>query len=111
MWFYAKAIQILAKGYLPISLVTPSKLQEILDAVQIAIHHTNPDYDLVMKRLHLYHGMKLVTFSIDQNRNLIVQFPVFIQPCTQQPLILYEIDKVPVPIIDQSTQANSYAHL
>ena len=30
---YAKAVRILAKGYLPISLVTPLKLQEILDLV------------------------------------------------------------------------------
>ena len=42
LWLYAKAIQILAKGYLPISLITPSKLQEILNAVQIAICKTNP---------------------------------------------------------------------
>ena len=28
---YVKAIRILAKGYLPISLITPFKLQEILD--------------------------------------------------------------------------------
>ena len=26
--------------------------------------------------------MKLVTFGIDENRNLIVQFPVFVQPYT-----------------------------
>ena len=44
--------------------------------------------------------MKLVTFSIDKNRNLIVQFPVFIQLSTQQPLILYQIETVPVSIID-----------
>ena len=25
----------------------------------------NPDYDVVIKRLHLYHDMKLVTFGID----------------------------------------------
>ena len=30
---YAKAIQTLAKGYLPTSLITPLKLQDILDAV------------------------------------------------------------------------------
>ena len=29
-WIYASAIRILAKGYLPNTLVTPSKLQEIL---------------------------------------------------------------------------------
>ena len=105
---YAKALWILAKGYLWISLLTPSKLQEILGAVHIAICKTNPDYDLVIKRIHLYYDMKLVTFSIDRNRNLIIQFPVFIQPYTQQPLILYQIEMLPVPIIDQNKQAFLY---
>ena len=50
---YAKAVRILAKGYLPISLVTPLKLQEILDSVKEALIKTNPDYDIVIKRLHL----------------------------------------------------------
>ena len=31
---YAKVVRILAKGYLPISLVTPLKLQEILHLVK-----------------------------------------------------------------------------
>ena len=44
--------------------------------------------------------MKLVTFGIDKDRNLIIQFPVFIQPYTQQPLTLYQIETVPVPIKD-----------
>ena len=97
---YAKAIKILAKGYLPISLLTPSKLQGILGAFQMAIHKTNPDYDLVLKRLHLYYDMKLVTYGIDRNRNLIIQFPVSIQPYIQQPLIVYQIEMVLVLIID-----------
>ena len=55
--------------------------------------------------------MTLVIFGIDRDRNLIVQFPVFVQPCTKQPLILYQIETVPVLIIDQNKQANSYTHL
>ena len=55
--------------------------------------------------------MKLVTLGIDRDRNLIIQFPVFIQPHTQQPLILYQIETVPVPVIDQNMQAHSYTHL
>ena len=54
--------------------------------------------------------MKLVSFGIDRDRNLIIQFPVFIQPYTQQPFTLYQIEIVPVPIIDQNTQADSYTH-
>ena len=76
----------------------------------MAICKTNPDYDLVIKRLHLYYDMK-VTFSIDRDRNLIIPFPVFIQPYTQQPLILYQIEMVPVPIVDQNKEVDSYTHL
>ena len=79
---YAKAIRILAKGYLPISLITPLRLQKILNEVKTVIQKTNPDYYIVIKRFHLYCDMKLVTFSVDRNRNLIIQFPVFIQPYT-----------------------------
>ena len=108
---YAKAIRILAKGYLPISLLPPSKLQDILGEVKKAIHITNPNYDIVIKISHLYYDMKSVTFGIDENRNLIFQFPVFVKPYTQQPLIQYQIKTVPVPIIDQNKQSNSYTHL
>ena len=72
---------------------------------------SNPDYDIVIKRLHLYYDMKLVTFGIDRNRNLIIQFPVFVQPYTQQPLILYQLEMVPVPIIDENSKAHSFTEL
>ena len=55
--------------------------------------------------------MKIVTFGIDRNRNLIIQFPVFVQSYMQQPLILYQIETVLFPIIDQNKQENSYKHL
>ena len=105
---YAEAIRILVKGYLPILLITPLKLKEIFDAVKTTIRKMNPHYDIIKKRLHLYNVMKLFTFGIDRNKNLIIQFPVFIQPYTQQPLVLYQIETVPVPIIDLNTQADSY---
>ena len=45
-----------------------------------------------------------------EERNLISQFPVFVQPNTQQQLILYQIKMVPVPIIVQNKQVHSYTH-
>ena len=108
---HTKGIRILAKGYLPILDITPIKLNEILDIVKTTIQKTYPEYDLVIKRLHLYHDMKLVTFGIDRDRNLIIQCPVLIQPYTQQPIVLYQIETVPVPVVDQNTQADSYMHL
>ena len=55
--------------------------------------------------------MKLVMFGIDNQRNLIVQFPVFVQPYTQKILIMYQIETVPVPILDENEQAHSYTKL
>ena len=55
--------------------------------------------------------MKLVTFGIDKKRNLIIQFPVFVQPYTQNRLIMYQIETVPVPILDQNEKAQSYTQL
>ena len=46
-----------------------------------------------------------------KKENLIVKFLVFIQPYMQQQLILYQVEMVPVPIIDQNKQAHSYTHL
>ena len=94
------------KGYLPNSLIKQAKLQEILAKVKKMLQITNPDYDLVLDRLHLYYDMLLVTFSIDKVMNLI-QFPVFIQPYTQKPLILYQLETVPVPISDKNTNTQS----
>ena len=108
---YTAAIKILTIGYLPISLITPLKLKKNLSEVRNTVWKTNPDYDLVIKRQHPYYDMKLVTFGIDDNKYLIVLFPVFIQPYTQQPLILYQIETVPVPIIDKNTQMQSDTHL
>ena len=108
---YPTSIRILAKGCLPISLLTPSKLREILNKVKTATKKSNPDYDLVKDRLHLYYDMQLVMFGINKDKNIIIQFSVFIQPYTQQPLILYHIETVPVLIIDQNTQAQSYMYL
>ena len=87
---YVSAIRILAKGYLPNTLIKPKRLQEILTEVKKSLHSTNPDYNLVLDRLHLYYDMQLVTFGIDKDMNLIIQFPVFIQLYTQKPLILHQ---------------------
>ena len=55
--------------------------------------------------------MQLVTFGIDKDMNLVIQFPVFIQPYMQRPLILYKLETVPVPVMDESIKAHSYTHL
>ena len=108
---YISAIRILSKGYLPTTLIPPNKLQDILAEVKRSLHQTNPDYALVFDKLHMYYDMPLVTFGVDGDMNLVIQFPIFIQPYIQEPLLLYQIETVPVPILDTNTEANSYTHL
>ena len=108
---YSKAICILSKGYLPIILITPSKLEAILQQVKTALAKINKNYDLVLNRLYLYYDMKLVTFGIDQDKNLIIQFPVFVVPYTQARLTLYQIETVPVHTLDVNDKDQSYTQL
>ena len=55
--------------------------------------------------------MKLVIFGIDNQKNLIIQFPVFVQPYTQTRLTLYQVEMVAVPILDTNNKAQSYTQL
>ena len=55
--------------------------------------------------------MQLVTFGINSDMNLVIQFPVFIQPNMQKHLMLYQLETAPVPILDQNTKAQSCTHL
>ena len=108
---HVSPIRILTKGYLPTTLITSSKLQGILAEVKKSLQHTNPDYTLGLERLHLYYTMQLVTFGINRDMNVVIQFPVFIQLYIQKPLVLYQLETVPVPILDTNTEAQSYTHL
>ena len=72
---YISAIRILAKVYLPNTLITPKKLQDIWTEVKRSLHITNLDYTLVLDRLHLYYDMQLVTFGIDSDMNLVIKSP------------------------------------
>ena len=55
--------------------------------------------------------MQLVTFGIDSHMNLVIQFPIFIQPYMQKPLILYQLETIPVPVLGQIIKAQFYTHL
>ena len=74
----------------------------VLTQVNKVVIKTNPEYNLVIKRLHLYYGMKPVILDI------IVHFPGFFQLYNQSPLTLYQIKIIPVPILDQNVHPGSY---
>ena len=109
---YANVIRVLLKGLFANFSFASYKIAGNFKKVKKTIQISNPVYDIGIKRLYLYYDMKLVfTFGISVERNLIVQFPVFIQPYIEQKQIMYQIEMVPVSIIDHSKQAHSYTHL
>ena len=59
---YVKAVRILSKGYLTISLLPPLELHEIFGEVIRVIYKTYPGSHIVIKSLHLHYDIKLVTF-------------------------------------------------
>ena len=72
---------------------------------------TNKGYDLVLNRLYLYYDMKLVMFGTYNQKNLIIQFPVFVQHYIQIKLTLYQIETIPVLILDANDKPQSYTQL
>ena len=46
---YSQAIRVLSKRYLPITLLSPSKLNIILQKVRETVQKENKDYDILLK--------------------------------------------------------------
>ena len=75
------------------------------------VKKTHPNFELAIKHLTEYYDMKLATFGVDTDGNMIVAFPVFVQDHTSHPQTLYEIETVKVPIHDLNKDANSYSEV
>ena len=105
-------IAIVTQGRLPRALISDNQLREILGKVDAMVKRNYPDYVLAGKHISHYRDMKMVTFSVDQQaHSLILTFPAFIKNYKQPPLSLYEVETVPVPIIDKNVKADSYSQV
>ena len=105
-------IAIVTQGRLPRALISDNQLREILGKVDAMVKRNYPDYVLAAKHISHYRDMKMVTFSVDQQaHSLILTFPAFIKNYKQPPLSLYEVETVPVPLIDKNVKADSYSQV
>ena len=105
-------IAIVTQGRLPRALISDNQLREILGKVDAMVIRNYPDYVLAAKHISHYRDMKMVTFSVDQQaHSLILTFSTFIKNYKQPPLSLYEVETVPVPIIDKNVKADSYSQV
>ena len=80
------------------------------NAIQL-VHRSHPDYVLAIKHITEYYDMKLATFGIDSNGNMIVAFPVSVKDHTSKPKTLFEIETVKVTIPDNNKAVNSYSEV
>ena len=109
---FLDGIAIVTQGRLPRALTSNNQLREILGKVDAMVKRNYPDYVLAATHISHYRDMKMVTFAVDQQtHSLIVTFPSFIKNYKQPPLSLYEVETVPVPIIDKNVKANSYSQV
>ena len=105
------AFGIFSTGHLPPLLFPPTTLQNITTSALLMVHKSHPNYVLAIKHLTEYYDIKLATFGVDTDGNMIVAFPVFVQDHTSQPQTLYEIETAKVPIPDLNVDANSYSEV
>ena len=106
-----RSIAILSKGYLPAHLFPPSTLVEISQKAISMTKAKNPGYVLALLHITDYYDMRLVTFGLDDQEKLVVSFPIFIKEYQKEPMTLYQIETVKVPINDENTEANSYTEV
>ena len=104
-----RSIAILSKGYLSPQLFTPIDIVRISKDALKLVQKRHPDYVLAIPQASSYYDMRLVTFGIDQRDRLVVCFPIFVKDFSREPMTLYQIETVPVPIVDENLEANSYS--
>ena len=103
-----RSIAILSKGYLPPQIFPPTTLVKISQKAIAMIKTKNPDYVLALPHITDYYDMRLVTFGLDDQGKLVICFPIFIKEYKKEPMTLYQIETVKVPITDTNTEADSY---
>ena len=109
---FLDGIAVVTQGRLPRALISDNQLREILGKVDAMVKRNYPDYVLAVTHISHYRDIKMVTFAVDkQTYSLIVTFPAFIKSYKQPPLSLYEVETVPVPILDKDVKANNYSQV
>ena len=104
-----RSIATLSKGYLPPQLFSPTDLVKISLSALKMIQKRHPDYILAIPQASSYYDMRLVTFGVDEENRLVVCFPIFVKDFSREAFTLYQIETVPVPIVDNNLEADSYS--
>ena len=90
-------IESVSSGYLTHHILDPKILARYLEAIADDMEDTAPDYEPVFTDVYQYYGNSLASFTntID---DLILQLPILIKLKVQVPMLLNNVDTVPVPL-------------
>ena len=108
---FHKAIAVLSRGYLPSEIFSPSRLRNITNTVHQMLIRDHPGYQLALSDLSDYYDMKMVTFGVSNERELVITFPVLIKQAHIKPLDLYDFETIPVPVKDRNPDLNTYTRI
>ena len=108
---FHKAIAVLSRGYLPSEIFSPSRLKNITNTVHDMLIKDHPGYQLALSELSDYYDMKMVTFGVSQDRELVITFPVLVRQAHIKPLDLYDFETIPVPVKDTNPKLNTYTRV
>ena len=90
-------IESLSSGYLTHRILDPKILARYLEAIAEDMEDTAPDYKPVFTDVYQYYDNSLASFAniID---DLILHLPILIKLKVQEPMSLYSMDTVPIPL-------------
>ncbi len=95
--FLMDAMDSLSDGLISHKLIEPMNLQQMIDQVDESVKNRYPEYTVVMDQVQQYFDLPLVRFTCHKEQ-LVLQIPVYIQHYTENPLDLYYLHTVPVPL-------------
>ena len=110
------ALDNLSNNLLSHTVVPPEILEDMILHVQERLSEKYPEYQLVIDKVHEYYNLPLVSFAYKDGM-LGVQIPLFIKPRLQEPLYLYDIRTIPVPLhvnkelMDEDESIDAYTQI
>ena len=108
------ALDNLSNNLLSHSVIAPNVLKSLLDHVKEKLSEKYPDYELVIDEVHQYYNLPLISFDY-QEGILGIQIPLFIKPRLQEPLVLFNLKSIPVPVhealVDENESKYTYTQV
>ena len=103
---FLMSLQDLVKGHLPINLVEPSKLQNILSNAEDVIYKSFPEYQIAFLDSKFYYTRQNIIFTQNSN-SLMIQIPVFLKRRDQPFFNLFRIRSIHMPVTNSANKNNN----